>query len=70
MRAIVVHEAGGPEVLRLEEVGDPAAGKRLRKGGGGLTCPVGQRETCVRVQYHASVVTRRSLSVGQLWNVC
>jgi NADPH:quinone reductase len=25
MRAIVVHEAGGPEVLRLEEVGDPAA---------------------------------------------
>ena len=26
MRAIVVHDAGGPEVLRLEEVDDPAAG--------------------------------------------
>jgi NADPH:quinone reductase len=26
MHAIVVHEAGGPEVLRLEDVGDPAAG--------------------------------------------
>jgi NADPH:quinone reductase len=27
MRAIVIHQAGGPEVLKLEEVPDPEAGE-------------------------------------------
>lgn len=27
MRAVVLHEKGGPEVLRVEEVDDPIAGR-------------------------------------------
>jgi len=43
MKAIVVHQYGGPEVLKFEDYPDPVPG---------------QGEVLVRVAYHTAVKTR------------